>query len=150
MDIQIERVLDKLEEEIRGGKKALFGNLRAVDDTKCLEYIASIRNLLPSSITEARVILQDKDNIIGDAHDKARAEADQLIAEDRIVDEARRRANAILDDAERRASELSASCYHGIMDMFDSAETDLRNALQNIDKGRQALYDMTSGSRGDR
>ena len=36
------------------------------------------------------------------------------------------------------------------MDMFDSAETDLRNALQNIDKGRQALYDMTSGSRGDR
>ena len=53
MDIQIERVLDKLEEEIRGGKKALFGNLRAVDDTKCLEYIASIRNLLPSSITEA-------------------------------------------------------------------------------------------------
>ena len=154
MDIQIERVLDKLEEEIRGGKKALFGNLRAVDDTKCLEYIASIRNLLPSSITEARVILQDKDNIIGDAHDKARdilnkarAEADQLIAEDRIVDEARRRANAILDDAERRASELSASCYHGIMDMFDSAETDLRNALQNIDKGRQALYDMTSGSR---
>ena len=97
MDIQIERVLDKLEEEIRGGKKALFGNLRAVDDTKCLEYIASIRNLLPSSITEARVILQDKDNIIGDAHDKARdilnkarAEADdlrrQLEEKDREID----------------------------------------------------------------
>ena len=45
---------------------------------------------------------------------------------------------------------MSASSYHGIMDMFDSAETDLRNALKNIDKGRQALYDMTSGSRGDR
>ena len=156
MDIQIERVLDRLEEEIRGGKKALFGNLRAVDDTKCLEYIASIRNLLPSWITEARVILQDKDNIIGDAHDKARdilnkarAEADQLIAEDRIVDEARRRANAILDDAERRAAELSASCYHGIMDMFDSAEANLRESLQNIDKGRQALYDITSSNRGD-
>ena len=80
---------------------------------------------------------------------KARAEADQLIAENRIVDEARRRANAILDDAERRATELSASCYHGIMDMFDSAEANLRESLQNIDKGRQALYDITSSNRGD-
>ncbi len=158
MDMQIERVLDKLEEEIRAGKKALFGNLRAVDDTKCLEYIASIRNLLPSSITEARVILQDKDNIIGDAHDKARdilnrarAEAEQLIAEDRIVEEARRRASAILDDAERQAADLSANCYHGIMDMFDSAEANLRDSLQNVDKGRRALYNMMSdGSRGER
>ena len=158
MDMQIERVLDKLEEEIRAGKKALFGNLRAVDDTKCLEYIASIRNLLPSSITEARVILQDKDNIIGDAHDKARdilnrarAEAEQLIAEDRIVEEARRRASAILDDAERQAADLSAKCYHGIMDMFDSAEANLRDSLQNVDKGRRALYNMMSdGSRGER
>ena len=72
-----------------------------------------------------------------------------MIAENRIVDEARRRANAILDDAERRATELSASCYHGIMDMFDSAEANLRESLQNIDKGRQALYDITSSNRGD-
>lgn len=159
MDMQIERVLDKLEEEIRGGKKALFGNMRAVDDTKCLEYIASIRNLLPSSITEARVILQDKENIIGDAHDKARdilnkarAEAEQMVAEDRIVGEARRRADAILSDAERRADELTADCYHGIMDMFDSAENNLRDSLQIVDKSKRELYDMMSGDqvRGDK
>ena len=115
---------------------AILVGLSLMDDSyKTTSNIDNIRGEIRNYVEEAG---------------KARAEADQLIAEDRIVDEARRRANAILDDAERRASELSASCYHGIMDMFDSAETDLRNALQNIDKGRQALYDMTSGSRGDR
>lgn len=152
MDMQIERLLDKLEEEIRGGKRSVFGNLRAVDDTKCLEYIASVRSMLPSSITEARVILQERDSILDDAHaqardilSKARSDAAEILSESRILDEANRRADEIVGDARRRADDITADCYQGIMDMFVSAENNLRDSMKIVDKSKRELYELLSG-----
>lgn len=151
---QIGNMLDKLEEEIRGGKKTILGNLRAVDDTKCLEYINRIRELMPHSLTEARVILQDKENIIENAKARARdivatanEDAEQRIAENAIVAEAKARANAILDDAQNKADNLTAECYRGVMEMFDSAEKDFSDFLQTIDNSKREFYNMVRGDR---
>lgn len=63
---ELDRMLDMLEDAIRSGKKTMFSsdNFRLVDEFKCLEYINQIRNLLPSALSEARVVMQDRNGII--------------------------------------------------------------------------------------
>ena len=98
MDLEIERLLDKLEEEIRIGKKTVFsGGRTSIDDIKCLSIIGQIRSALPTAITEARVVLQDSNNIIEQAN---------LRAND-IVTKAQRDANAFRKQHNRPGSARS-------------------------------------------
>lgn len=150
MDLEIERLLDKLEEEIRIGKKSMFsGGRTSIDDIKCLSIIGQIRSALPTAITEARVVLQDSNNIIEQANmraneivTKAQRDANAMLAESNIIAQAQQEANRIVGMAHQEASAVRNESYTRVVELFNTAERELRQSLDTIGASKQELYNI--------
>ena len=155
---ELDRMLDMLEDAIRSGKKTMFSsdNFRLVDEFKCLEYINQIRNLLPSALSEARVIMQDRNGIIDKAHQTAdeivagaQAEAQRLVDENAIIAEATRRGQEVYDEAVAYASNMINEVYRFVATMTDEAYASVNKAVQAIADTRRNLDNkMRSGPQG--
>ncbi len=147
MDLEIERLLDKLEEEIRIGKKSMFsGGRTSIDDIKCLSIIGQIRSALPTAITEARVVIQDSNNIIEQANlrandivTKAQRDANAMLAESNIIAAAQQEANRIVGMARQEANEIRNESFTRIYDLFNSADRELRHSLEVVGQAKQEL-----------
>lgn len=135
----LDRMLDMLEEAIRSGKKTMFSsdNLRMVDEFKCLEYINQIRNMLPSALSEARVVMQDRNGIIDKAHQSAneivanaQMEAKKLVDESAILAEAQRRGQEAYNEAVNYANNVISDTYRYLASMTDEAYASLNKAVQ--------------------
>ena len=145
---EVERLLDCLEEEIRSGKKAVFAGsgLKQVDEFKCLEYINQIRNMLPSTLSEARVVLQDKNDILENARGTANsiiAEAQQqarrMVDEHAVVAETNRVAEGIRNEAISYADRVVNDTYQYLCSMTDDAYVKLNEAVQAVINTRRDL-----------
>lgn len=149
MNEMIDAALSKLEEEIRSGKKAMFGNGRTVDAGLCLDLIQQVREGLPGSIAEARVILQERDRLLGEAQqqanmlmDRARQQASQLVSQSNLLQQAQTEAARIVEQANRYRNETTQAAYQEIAGVFQSAEYYLRNSLDNVTASRQELIGL--------
>ena len=130
MDLEIERLLDKLEEEIRIGKKSMFSGGRTSID----------------AITEARVVLQDSNNIIEQANlrandivSKAQRDANAMLSENNIIAQAQQEANRIVGMARQEANEIRNESFTRIYDLFNTAERELRHSLEVVGSAKQEL-----------
>ena len=56
VELNVEDWLQRLESQITLSKKGLFNGMKQVDEGACLECISQIRMLLPSEMSEARLI----------------------------------------------------------------------------------------------
>lgn len=147
MEMEIERLLDKLEEEIRIGKKPVFGGGKMIDDIKCLSIISQIRSSLPTVITEARVVLQDSNNIIesanmraGEIVNKASKDAEIMLAQSNIIAQAQVQADEIIKTARQEANNIKNESYNSLVEMFNSAERGLKQTLDIVGESKQELY----------
>ena len=141
-------MLGWLEEEIRSGKKAgcAGSGLKQVGEFKCLEYINQIRNMLPSTRSEARVVLQDKNDILDNARGNANAiiadaqrQAQMLVNEHAIVAEATRAAEGIRNEAISYADRVVNDTYKYLCTMTDDAYNKLNEAVQAVIATRREL-----------
>ena len=147
MDLEIERLLDKLEEEIRIGKKTVFsGGRTSIDDIKCLSIIGQIRSALPTAITEARVVIQDRNNIIEQANlrandivSKAQRDANAMISESNIIAQAQHEADRIVGMARQEADAIRNESYASIYDLFNNAERELRRSVEMVASSKNEL-----------
>lgn len=152
----LDRMLDTLEEEIRAGKKTMFAaaNFKLVDEYKCLEYINQIRNMLPSALSEARVVMQDRNDILERAKSaadeivsSAKDDAQKLVSENSIVAEAQKRANDIYNEAVNYANTIVSDTYKFLAGMTDEAYANLNKAMQAISDTRRNLDGKMRGER---
>ncbi|MGN0771184.1 MAG: hypothetical protein ACI4MI_01175 [Christensenellales bacterium] len=150
-NINIEDMLDKLAEMIRLGKKPIIGNGRIIDDVAALEIIASVKDSLPNSIAEARVIIQQRDALMEDARlaaddvlANAEREANRMLSENEIIVQARSQAQKIADDATAYANNVIDQSYKQIADVMNGAEYYLRQTLDDVSASKQELFKMMS------
>lgn len=145
---EVERLLDCLEEEIRSGKKSVFAGsgLKQVDEFKCLEYINQIRNMLPSTLSEARVVLQDKNDILENARGNANAiiaqaqdQARRMVEEHAIIASAQKEAEDIRNEAIGYADRVVKGTYDYLCSMTDDAYAKLNEAVQAVIATRRDL-----------
>ena len=145
---EVERLLDCLEEEIRSGKKSVFAGsgLKQVDEFKCLEYINQIRNMLPSTLSEARVVLQDKNDILENARGNANAiiaqaqdQARRMVEEHAIIASAQKEAEDIRNEAIGYADRVVKDTYDYLCSMTDDAYAKLNEAVQAVIATRRDL-----------
>ena len=145
---EVERLLDCLEEEIRSGKKSVFAGsgLKQVDEFKCLEYINQIRNMLPSTLSEARVVLQDKNDILENARGNANAiiaqaqdQARRMVEEHAIIASAQKEAEDIRNEAIGYADRVVKDTYDYLCSMTDDGYAKLNEALQAVIATRRDL-----------
>ncbi|MGN0797387.1 MAG: hypothetical protein ACI4M5_04190 [Christensenellales bacterium] len=147
----IEVMLDKLAEMIRLGKKPLIGNGRIIDDMNALDIIAAVKEALPDSIAEARVIIGQRDALIEDANRAARdilanaeREANRMLGENEIIVQAREQAQKIVDDATAYANGVIDQSYKQIANVMNGTEYYLRQTLEDVSARKQELYRLMS------
>lgn len=149
MNDTLDAALSKLEEEIRSGKKAVFGNGRTVDAGVCLDLIAQVRESLPGSIAEARVVLQERDRLLAEAQQQcaamlegARQQAMQLVSQSAIMQQAQAEAQRKVEQTNRYCEETKQTTYREIADIMQAAEYYLRSSADNVTASKQELLGM--------
>ena len=147
----IEVMLDKLAEMIRLGKKPLIGNGRIIDDMSALDIIAAVKEALPDSIAEARVIIVQRDALIEDANRAANdilagaeREANRMLSENEIIIQAREQAQKIVNDATAYANNVIDQSYKQIANVMNGAEYYLRQTLDDVSASKQELFKLMS------
>ena len=143
----VEEYLNKLESLITLAKKSFMSDAKLVDEGACLECIAAIRNLLPSELSEARLIRKDAQNIIAKANnsaqeiiERAKAEAVSLVSQDKIVEQANAEANKIVQDASDYANNMVAQALSDLSRLYDDAEAHAKEIVEVIMQSKAKVF----------
>lgn len=143
----VEEYLNKLEQIITLAKKSILGDYKMVDEGACIECISDIRKLLPSELSEARLIRKDAQNIITkaqkDAQDiiaKAQAEATRLVSESKIMEDAQREADKMLYQASQDANGMVGQAYNDLARLYDEAELHAKEILDTIVASKARVF----------
>ena len=146
----VEEYLNKLEQIITLAKKSFIGDYKMVDEGACIECISDIRKLLPSELSEARLIRKDAQNIVAkaqkDAQDiiaKAQAEAQRLVSENKIIEDAQNEAQKIVDQASEYANGMVGQAYSDLARLYHciNGTKDINKAVKrNIDRFPEDFY----------
>ena len=112
-------------------KEALYG---VIDDIRAIAY--EMRKGLPAEINQARRLLSEKDNQMGEARSKAEmiikaaeAEANRMINEHEITVQAKMAAAEISDEANKEITAFKISAAQYVDGIFKDLEDLLKGAL---------------------
>jgi vacuolar-type H+-ATPase subunit H len=113
--VEILDLIDSLEELVIQARRLPVGGNLVVDRKRMLDVIDQMRLAVPADLRQATQVLETRDQIIAEAHEKAqntvqRAEQERArkLDENSIVREAQERSHAMLMDAEARARQAIA------------------------------------------
>jgi vacuolar-type H+-ATPase subunit H len=135
--------------------KALSGSACIIDRTYLLGGLEELRQLLPREMSEARSLLLERDVL----RDSARVQADELLTQaraeaDRIVALAREERarliseNALLDEAERLAAEITGEADAEATRMRDQTDDYVDASLARFEQLLAASLETVTRGRG--
>lgn len=140
----VNELLDMLFEMIDEAKNYAFGADKCVlERDRALDLIDEIRSQFPMELTEARKIVATRVDLIASAKREADSirktaedRAKQLLAEEAIFQQAKARANEMLQQAEQRSRELKVSAHEYCEDALRRTEEAVAEAYDEIRKSR--------------
>ena len=123
------KILNDLESEIKDSRRSMLGGNRYIDEGKCMDYILTLKSLLPQDIKEAQIILAEKENIISEAEDyanhlvnDAKSKANKILDESELIRQAEYEADQILKSANEEAERLRYETMNSVMDLLKNSE----------------------------
>lgn len=149
--MDILHLVDRLESLITSSRMVPFSVYRLVDEDRALELIDQMRISIPEEVKQAKRVHQERDRIIAQAHEEsgrlvelARDEAEALVQRDVITATAERRAQTIIERAQRDALGLKVESDEYVVQALSELEASLmrtltvvRNGLDKIERERQ-------------
>ena len=144
--MDILHLVDRLEE--------LFNNSRAipltrnviVDEDKFLDVIDQMRISIPEEVKRAQEVFTKKDRVMAQAQEEAnrtlelaRERADTLVEKEALVEDAKRRADQIIDQARLEAENIKAGADQYAQDSLENLEREMEQLLLQIRNGIQLL-----------
>jgi hypothetical protein len=149
--MDILHLVDRLESLITSSRMVPFTVYRTVDEDRALELIDQMRISIPEEVKQAKRVYQERDRVIAQAHeeagrlvDLAREEAEALVQRDVITTTAERRAQTIIERAQRDAFGLKAESDEYVVQALSELEASLmrtltvvRNGLEKVERERQ-------------
>ena len=149
----VEELLDMLFEMIDEAKNAAFSNDKCIiERDRALDLIDDIRSQFPLELAEARKMMANRAEIIASTKREAEAlrkaaedRARQLLAEDVITQQARQRANEMLQQAEERSRELKRAANEYCEDALRRTEEAVAEAYEEL-KGSRARFRAAAGA----
>lgn len=147
-------LVDRLEALVSGGRRLPFSRI-LVDEAELLEIVDQMRISLPEEINQARRIVQEREQVIGQAQSEAdkivtmaRDRADYLLRDNGLVLEAKAHSEQILVDARREAQMLreeadsyAAEVLTKLEMMLDTNLLQIRGGLAQLVPNGHALPD---------
>lgn len=145
--MNIEDILDLLDELLdKAWSLPLSGGRCVVDAEKVRDLIDDIRVNLPTEIKQAKAIVSDRKEILGEAHRegeavirKAEERAKVLIAQEEITRQSQQKAAEILTQAQYKAREMRSASQEFSDDMLRQTEEALIKSLNEVRNTRQVI-----------
>jgi hypothetical protein len=135
-------LVERLDSLIANGTKLPFSNNVVVDQLQAQELLDQLRAAVPEEVRQAKRINQESERILERAqeeaeHTKARAQeqAAFLIGERGLTQEAERRSNELLQNAEGQAEEIRRGADEYAASVLIKLEGECVKALQSIKRG---------------
>lgn len=145
--MNIDDALEAMDEILDKSMQVPFSNKKGLVDVEALrELIDDIRLNMPTEITQAKNLVNDRKVIISDAKQeadriirKAEERAAKLVSQQEITRQATEKANQILMNAQTKYTELCNSTNEYVDSMLTRVEELLTRDIADVKKARSAL-----------
>ena len=145
--MNIDDALEAMDEILDKSMQVPFSNKKGLVDVEALrELIDDIRLNLPTEITQAKNLVNDRKVILSDAKQeadriirKAEDRAAKLVSQQEITRQATEKANQILMNAQTKYTELCNSTNEYVDSMLTRVEELLTKDIADVKKARSAL-----------
>ena len=139
-DEDVDALVDDLEALFAESKRVPFGRKLMVDEARALELVDRLRSAIPAEVRRAQRVLDEQDQILGEAREQARrtlherglmaeldAERDRMLAQverdtERMRSDADVYVRGVLTDLADRLARIQASVTNGIEAVSPPAE----------------------------
>ncbi|PKQ38652.1 MAG: ATPase [Actinobacteria bacterium] len=152
MDIMA--LIDRIEELLDSGRNVPFSANKMVDPDKVYEIIDEIRANFPDELKQARWIVKERQEMLEEAEkeanrilEEARDRAQAIASDQEIVKLAEQQAADILDNARAREREIRLGAEDYADEMLANLEVNLGKLLTAVQRGRDRLQGKV-GQRG--
>src|SRR6266540_3838205 len=140
MDVLV--LIDKLDDLVHNAKAVPLTDQVRIDREEIYDILDQMRATIPEEIKQARWIVKERQEMLGEAREQAAREASQT----EIVKLAERQAQEIVDDARREAREQRLETEDWIDQMLSTLEDNLDKFLGAVKRGRERLHERSQES----
>lgn len=148
----IEELVNMLYDMISDAWGLPFGAEKCLlERDKVLDLIDEIRANLPKDLEQARVIVENRNEIISQAKREAESikraaegKARQMVAEDEIVVTSRQKSNEMVTTAENKAREIRRAANEYVDDTLKRLEEIMAQALSEMRNSRQQFKNVVN------
>ncbi len=144
--MDILHLVDRLEELFNQSRPIWLTHSVIVDEDKFLDIVDQMRISVPEEVKKAQQLYSQKDRVLAQAQEEAnrtlelaRQKAAELTEKESLVQEARRRADQIVDQARIDADNVKAGADQYALDSLMNIELEIERLLTQVRNGIQVL-----------
>lgn len=144
--MEVVELLAELEELIEKGIEIPVIKKTFLDKEKLLDLINDISLAIPEELREAKSIIEDRDRIINDARRQAEAKIKEaehkvvaLIDEHEITRKANEKANEIIEKAQREGKDIRLASYNFTASLLDKVERSVDEIKKTVVASKNEL-----------
>jgi vacuolar-type H+-ATPase subunit H len=148
--VDIQHLVDRLEDLIDEGRHIPFSKYTMIDEERALEIIDQMRISIPEEIEKATKVLAKRENVLAQANEEAarvlsqaREQSAQVVDQEVTVQQARARAQQILEIAKQEAANITAEADNYVADVLARLEQTLQKSLREVRNGLDAVNQPT-------
>ena len=144
--MDILHLVDRLEELFNNSRPIPLTHNVIVDEDKFLDIIDQMRISVPDEVKKAQDVFSKKDRVMAQAQEEAtrtlqlaRERADGLVEKELLVQDAKRRAEQIIDQARAEAENIKSGADQYAIDSLAKLEHEVEQLLNQVRNGIQVL-----------
>ena len=141
-----QEAIEALEKMIEEARSVPLSASAVIPRDEALKLVREISAAMPREHEQAREVLEGRERLLADAHDKAayiieqaREERSRLLARAEVVQAAEREAERIVNDAQTEADKLAHQADDYVDAKLANFEILLSKVLRSIGRGREQL-----------
>lgn len=146
--MEILQLVDQLEQVLNRGWRVPFTASLVVNEEECLRLIDQMRISVPSAIKESERMIGERDRIMAEARaraegilDQAEEEAMRMVNQHFVVQEARREAENVVNLGEQEAMRLIQEAEDYALNVLRELVEKLGSSLRQAENGIRAIED---------
>lgn len=148
--MNIEEILDDMDDLLERSRPIPFAAHKAVIDADRMRELLNSAHLnIPAEIKRAKLIDSDCDRIINEAREKAEAiiqdaetRAKRMLSEETILQEAKQRALDMLTKAQNGSKDIKEAAEKYVNNLLNDAQTYFQNSLQEVQQTKSRIEEL--------
>jgi hypothetical protein len=144
MDVLV--LIDKLDDLIHNAKTVPLTDTVRIEKEEIYDILDQMRASIPEEIKQARWIVKERADMLAEStrvaarhSPEARDAAEEIASREEVVRIAHEQSDAILNEAEARAHEMSAGAIDYADEVFGTLEANLDKFLNAVSRSRDKL-----------